>query len=466
VAVNTLGHAHPKLVKAIADQAGSLIHSSNLYRVAAQERLAERLTALDREELGRIALVAPTHEHLLLLLPVYTGLPVFKVGFTPEDNYRLKFESRDPRVWRALGVSHALSLGPLGGPEVELEGQFGALRLYRFLPFERRATLVRGPGRAEVLRDEPEALDVRIEGAGPDSRLFVARGRYALWRAELDGRPVEIAGAAVGDSPPVFMEIPVSDGVLRLRYRAGAPEWLGGVLSALAWLALLGALLFKTVPRWREGLARALARWRAPMAAVATAGSLLLAALGGAWLALRLLLPAPSPIPGRRVVEDLADRLPRARAELVESGRTLPCAPFDGRKIQCPGPEWNFAGEVILGVDHVLRQCIWLHPVQGARFTVRFPDVELGEALEGFMGLADTVVEPPSSHDVILRVAVAGGPEASFRCPSRRGYFPWRLPTPGMAGRRAEVSISSEAAFTGQRHFCFRALSTVPGETP
>ncbi len=46
VAVNTLGHAHPKLVKAIADQATSLIHSSNLYRVAAQERLAERLAAL------------------------------------------------------------------------------------------------------------------------------------------------------------------------------------------------------------------------------------------------------------------------------------------------------------------------------------------------------------------------------------------------------------------------------------
>jgi len=37
VAVNGLGHAHPKLVKAIADQAASLIHSSNLYRVPRQE---------------------------------------------------------------------------------------------------------------------------------------------------------------------------------------------------------------------------------------------------------------------------------------------------------------------------------------------------------------------------------------------------------------------------------------------
>jgi len=46
VAVNGLGHAHPKLVKAIADQAAALIHSSNLYRVPRQEELADRLCAL------------------------------------------------------------------------------------------------------------------------------------------------------------------------------------------------------------------------------------------------------------------------------------------------------------------------------------------------------------------------------------------------------------------------------------
>ena len=46
VAVNGLGHGHPKLVKAIADQAASLIHSSNLYRVLRQEELADRLCEL------------------------------------------------------------------------------------------------------------------------------------------------------------------------------------------------------------------------------------------------------------------------------------------------------------------------------------------------------------------------------------------------------------------------------------
>jgi acetylornithine/N-succinyldiaminopimelate aminotransferase len=46
VAVNALGHAHPRLVAALAEQATKLWHSSNLYRVAGQERLAERLCSL------------------------------------------------------------------------------------------------------------------------------------------------------------------------------------------------------------------------------------------------------------------------------------------------------------------------------------------------------------------------------------------------------------------------------------
>ncbi len=46
VAVNTLGHGHPALVKAIADQASTLIHTSNLYRVKRQEELSDRLCEL------------------------------------------------------------------------------------------------------------------------------------------------------------------------------------------------------------------------------------------------------------------------------------------------------------------------------------------------------------------------------------------------------------------------------------
>lgn len=43
IAVNALGHAHPRLVAALTEQAGKLWHTSNLYRIPGQERLAQRL---------------------------------------------------------------------------------------------------------------------------------------------------------------------------------------------------------------------------------------------------------------------------------------------------------------------------------------------------------------------------------------------------------------------------------------
>ena len=46
IAVNGLGHAHPVLTKAIAEQAAKLIHTSNLFRVVEQERAAEKICAV------------------------------------------------------------------------------------------------------------------------------------------------------------------------------------------------------------------------------------------------------------------------------------------------------------------------------------------------------------------------------------------------------------------------------------
>ncbi len=46
IAVNTLGHAHPKLVATLAAQAGRLIHTSNIYQITEQENLAAKLAAI------------------------------------------------------------------------------------------------------------------------------------------------------------------------------------------------------------------------------------------------------------------------------------------------------------------------------------------------------------------------------------------------------------------------------------
>jgi acetylornithine aminotransferase len=46
VAVCGLGHSHPKYVAALREQVGTLVHTSNLYEITLQERLAERLSAI------------------------------------------------------------------------------------------------------------------------------------------------------------------------------------------------------------------------------------------------------------------------------------------------------------------------------------------------------------------------------------------------------------------------------------
>lgn len=46
IGVCGLGHAHPDVTQAIADQAGKLLHTSNLYHIPLQEELAARLTSL------------------------------------------------------------------------------------------------------------------------------------------------------------------------------------------------------------------------------------------------------------------------------------------------------------------------------------------------------------------------------------------------------------------------------------
>tara|TARA_B100000965_G_scaffold134585_1_gene112047 strand:+ start:10 stop:1143 length:1134 start_codon:yes stop_codon:yes gene_type:complete len=45
IAVNSLGHCHPKMVAALTEQAQTLWHVSNLYRVAGQEKVADQLVA-------------------------------------------------------------------------------------------------------------------------------------------------------------------------------------------------------------------------------------------------------------------------------------------------------------------------------------------------------------------------------------------------------------------------------------
>ena len=46
IAVCGLGHAHPRIAQVVAEHAARLVHTSNLYRIPLQEKLAQRLTGI------------------------------------------------------------------------------------------------------------------------------------------------------------------------------------------------------------------------------------------------------------------------------------------------------------------------------------------------------------------------------------------------------------------------------------
>jgi acetylornithine aminotransferase len=48
IAVCGLGHAHPKLTRVLCEQVSTLIHTSNVYRIALQEKLADRLAEISQ----------------------------------------------------------------------------------------------------------------------------------------------------------------------------------------------------------------------------------------------------------------------------------------------------------------------------------------------------------------------------------------------------------------------------------
>jgi predicted acetylornithine/succinylornithine family transaminase len=118
IAVNALGHAHPRLVAAIAEQAGRLIHCSNLYHHPLQGALAARLAEISglprvffcnsgteaieaaiklarawaraRGEEGRAGLVA--------LHQGFHGRTLGALSVTSQESYRAPFEPLVPGV--------------------------------------------------------------------------------------------------------------------------------------------------------------------------------------------------------------------------------------------------------------------------------------------------------------------------------------------------------------------------------
>jgi len=110
IAVNALGHNHPHLVEALTEQAGKLWHTSNMYRIPGQERLADRLA-----EKTFADLVFFTNSGTEALECAFkTARKYFATNGHPERYKLITFE----------GAFHGRSLGAIaaGGNEKYLDG--------------------------------------------------------------------------------------------------------------------------------------------------------------------------------------------------------------------------------------------------------------------------------------------------------------------------------------------------------
>ncbi|MGF1643682.1 MAG: acetylornithine transaminase [Thiotrichales bacterium] len=136
VAVNSLGHAHPRLTEALCNQSRRLMHVSNLYRIEEQQALGERLCTLAEMErvffcnsgaeaneaaikvarlyghqrgvaIPRIIVMDGSFHGRTLATLTATGNAKIQAGFEPLVEGFLRAPYDDLDAVRALGAVHA-----------------------------------------------------------------------------------------------------------------------------------------------------------------------------------------------------------------------------------------------------------------------------------------------------------------------------------------------------------------------
>jgi hypothetical protein len=268
-------------------------------------------------ELLRIGYHFPFGNHLPTLAPVFDGLPMYKIGYTPTQIFDEFPNTDEPELLARLSIKYLVSPYPLERPDLTLERRFGELYLYRCNSYDPRPFHLLGPGEAELLEFAPEQVRLRLSGTSAESRVVVHVAAYERWRASQGGVELPIATVPVyGVEYPMLMELPARDGELRLDYVYGRSEWLGlgitlsalPVFFGLVWLGRRGTAL--------ERVLAALARARTPL----VVGALGLVVLAAALLAERTrdrrrLLPPDSLFHATKGLELTLDSAPCIKTE-------------------------------------------------------------------------------------------------------------------------------------------------------
>jgi len=394
---------------------------------------------LDEQRRGRFAFLDQRNIHWFMDFTVRTGLPIYKAGFTPGDNFVHKPESDRREVLDAAGVKYVVRRGR---PQRAWRGRhvqsFGPIHVYRHEAA--RATYpveLRGKGSLEVVSFDAEAgqIEVEVRGAEPGSVVVPSVAAFPRWSASVNDRPgewIEVpvwgdvdpvnptfresgalrGGKADGDdgSEPTLVGVPVEgDATVELTYRARTPrDVLAGLLSLLSLLGL------------------AVWIWRPPRAATHRIDG-----------ALRSTSPGWAAVPLALVLAVLAVRW-SANEHLERASLHAALQRGEARTEghAQPGP---------LKTDMLIRPAV---VVPGRRSGVVYRDYEaLPERLEGWVALDDDWAKARRGgrRTLTVRLADEEGPRLQRRLPHRPGRETLSIDLGDRAGQAGTLVVEVSA---------------------
>jgi hypothetical protein len=390
----------------------------------------------------RMTVVAPRNLHWFMDAPVLTGMPLYKQGFTPGDNFVHKPESGKDAVLDRARVRYVVVPQGRGGRGKEV-ASFGELRVLERTGWDALPIAwLEGPGEVQVLDAEPDGgpIRLRVSGTGGASRLVFAIAGHPRWELTQDGAPIAWVEAPIwGDGPdatlearrggelrggkalgddgtePTLIAADVGDGEVILRYRARtARDVIAGLVSVLALGACLG-LAFAT-RRW-PGATTIVQRSVDRVALVmhpAVLGAVLVLAGGIAGMRWRDAAVEDAGLAVGRVLEGRA-KVSGAHAGLVKS-------------------------------DMLIRPAVIVNRRRKGPAVVELPGVVLGPALHGWLAVDDDAAQMKrrGSHQIRSLLRTEAGEHVLMPArpvAHRPGRVPIELDTQAYAGQTGTIVV-------------------------
>jgi len=445
--------------------------------------LSERSDVEDREALiaylnaqptigplERVAFLTSFHEHGVIDIATSLTRPVYKTGFTPCSNYLYKMRSGSPALLDQLSVRYVVTTKDRAEKVYEEEKRFGRYRLYRFTRFDPNPLVVKGSGEVSLVSfsDEEIVVDASAEAKG---YLRLPVSWFPRWTATRDGEvvPLEAWSHPSEKERTGFISAPLAPGRTTFRFERSQLDTfaplllpLGLILVLLLGLAsgplkALGGGL-DAVGLWLD---RRLVRW--PQVAPWVLGTSGLAVLGlgvglGAWT------PAME-YDGKLEVEvgdvryDFLEELADAEVSVRSEPEPRIC---DWRldRFVCRPSEWYHVTSRPERIEaYSFRRCISAHPMKEGPLEIRFPEVPVGDAIVGYVGVAESG-KRGKGRPVDFLVEVGGEKllKKTTRREARRNWFHQRLDAKHHGDAEVtDVVFTVSAKDPRYRHLCFYA---------